>query len=105
MKRDFVIYLIAGILFFIGLVCIMNNDNSSSSNSFSLNKNTKNRGNSHISNNDVEFLDNSKKSHNIPENAYELLGNVDPEQAFELGLGMGPGLYGSGRHFAEMTIL
>jgi len=40
-----------------------------------------------------------------PEDAYELLGVNNEQAAFDLGFGMGPGIYGSGRHFSEMVIL
>lgn len=42
---------------------------------------------------------------NPREDAYELLGNVDVDEAFNLGFGMGPGIYGSGRHTFEMNVL
>ena len=33
---------------------------------------------------------------------FQLLGVADAQPAFELGFGMGPGLYGSGRHTSVM---
>lgn len=48
---------------------------------------------------------NGKTPQNNTEDAYEILGNNDVDEAFKLGFGMGPGIYGSGRHFSEMVIL
>ena len=58
--------------------------------------------------NDIEFVDSHHHSPNDDggghkmEDAYELLGNFDVEQAYDLGFGTGPGLYGSGRHYFDM---
>lgn len=47
------------------------------------------------------FKDVSKKS----ESVYDLLGNAYEKEAYAIGFGMGPGLYGSGRGTSDMVIL
>lgn len=37
-------------------------------------------------------------------NVYDLLGNEYQKEAYEIGFGMGPGLYGSGRGNFEMVV-
>lgn len=39
------------------------------------------------------------------DNAYEILtGHINQEESYDIGFGMGPGLYGSGRGNFEMVI-
>lgn len=52
------------------------------------------------SNQDIELL--QQADHEPVVDSFELLGVADEEPAHQIGFGMGPGVYGSGRHTSEM---
>ena len=51
---------------------------------------------------DVEFIQQGDGMQADPD-SFELLGVADGTQAHQIGFGMGPGIYGSGRHTSEMV--
>ena len=52
---------------------------------------------------DIEFLVQADVARQDAVDDFQLLGVADEEPAFQIGFGMGPGLYGSGRHTSEMV--
>lgn len=52
---------------------------------------------------DIEFIAQADAGNQDAVDDFQLLGVADEEPAFQIGFGMGPGLYGSGRHTSEMV--
>lgn len=71
----------------------------------SINKQPQEKYSASISENLPQKYSTAAPLDNRTEDAYEILGVNNEQEAFDLGFGMGPGIYGSGRHFSEMVIL
>jgi hypothetical protein len=89
-KDNSVLYIFLGILFIVCVICIIQKRDDKGNEMYT----------SPYKSSDIEFLETPKS-----ESSYDLLGNEYSQDAFNLGFGMGPGLYGSGRQTAEMDIL
>lgn len=90
--KDKILYVLLGVLFVMCMICMLNKREYKAEKYTSPVEIEK-------KSNDIEFLENPQQS------SYDLLGNEYAQEAFNLGFGMGPGIYGSGRHTAEMDIL
>ena len=92
MKVNIVYVVLAGIIL-LAAYCIW----SPSTDGFSVRKNRKSPRASPQVDSSFELVGNSD------DDQFQLLGVADEEPAFQIGFGMGPGLYGSGRHTSEMV--
>ena len=89
-RNNNLILLVLVVLVIVGLICMWNR-NAYGSETYSTPKQLHEP-------NDIEFVDRA----DILDD-FQLLGVADEEPAHQLQLGMGPGLYGSGRHTSEMV--
>jgi|688.fasta_scaffold05356_12 hypothetical protein len=92
-KDNSVLYIFLGVLFIVCVICIIQKRENKSNEQYTAPP---------YKSSDIEFLETTSKP---VESAYELLGNEYAQESFDVGFGMGPGLYGSGRHTVEMDIL
>lgn len=101
MKQDnntMILYVVLGLIVLFALYCVFGKDKSESYDS--LDKKPKSQSS------EVEFIDQGdggKHYDNNPPDAFELIGVAADEPAHQIGFGMGPGLYGSGRAESSMV--
>ena len=94
-NNTLVFLVLLGLLVALGVYCAWGKKHDSNKNeSYSNAKSVS----SESSKSDIEYLPNPDTG----DDGFELLGVAPEEPAFQLGFGMGPGLYGSGRHTSEM---
>ena len=82
----------------LGLYCTWNrtHDNKKKNESYSHSSKLRNEKS------DIEFIEQSDQHADIGDD-FQLIGVAGEEPAHQIGFGMGPGLYGSGRHTSEMV--
>lgn len=89
-NNNLIFVVVIGIIIALGFYYLWSkNSKSSSAENFKSSPNTP----------EIEFLE---KGDNDLIDDFQLIGVADEEPAFQIGFGMGPGLYGSGRHTSEM---
>ena len=98
-NNTLLLFVVVGLLIIFGVYCVWErkpnlkyNDSESYSHSKKLRE-------SRASKPDIEFIAQSDET----VDDFQLLGVADENPAFQIGFGMGPGLYGSGRHSSEMV--
>ena len=108
-KNNILIIILIVLLIIFGIYCIFSDKNKKSESYVQANSEFDgddfelvNQSSSGMSNDeDVQFIDNNDNSGDDEDIQY--IGKPSPSDSFEIGFGMGPGLYGSGRHTSNMV--
>jgi len=115
-KNNILIIILIVLLIIFGIYCIFSDKNKKSESYVQANSNSDgddfelvNQADENVLNDgDVQFIDNNDDSQDgsqdgSQDDGIQYIGKPPPSDSFEIGFGMGPGLYGSGRHTSNMV--
>ena len=110
-NNNLVLFVVLGLLLIFAIYCIANKDGSSEVGSSKVGfshqrKSNKSKSKQNIP--EIEYIGGSGSNYSfenesIENDAFELLDVASDYPALQLQMGVGPGLYGSGRHTSEMV--
>ena len=102
-KNDnLLLFVVLGLLLIFGICCVWNKKCESDDDNLEKFMNDGKKVKKSQGPPDIEFIGGSGHQE-IEVDAFELIGVASEEPAHNIGFGMGPGLYGSGRHTSEMV--